>query len=117
MKPAALTGLLLLIAATAGAQFTLLPQLGFDRTKTCLNSNNIGFYAPAGAKTFMKGAVRLDYRFKGGHGPFAAIATSPGVLENSIPSASSISSNYKVSAGSLQWRVEAGYQYRSNPIQ
>jgi opacity protein-like surface antigen len=115
MKPAALTGMLLLMAATASAQLTLLPQVGFERAKTSINYNDLGSFSPLGncGKGSMKASLRMDYRFKNGFGPFAGIASSPALVKFSFANPTAALTNYKASAASLQWRLEAGLQYSS----
>jgi hypothetical protein len=113
MKPAAFTCALLLLAVTAGAQFTLLPQVGFDNSKTKMEVNDAQSFSPLGRTSDMKANLRLDYNFKTGHGLYAAIGSSPAVVKYSFTNPSDLAVNAKAVSGSLQWRVEGGYQFRS----
>jgi len=123
MKPAAILGLVLLTTASASAQFTLTPQIGFDLSKTTIGFNfsdnnyaNPKAFSPLGSKASLKASLRGDYRFKKGHGVFGAIGTSPAVVEFSFDNPTTASRNYKASTGALQWRLEAGYQFTSKKI-
>ena len=115
MKPIAATGLLMLLASAASAQFSILPQVGMERTRTSVNYDHLGSVTPLGTKTGLSASLRFDYRFRGGHGPFAGIATSPGVMVWSFSNPSAALSSPK-NTGPLQWRLEAGYQYSSRPL-
>jgi len=115
MKPAAATGLLLLLATSASAQFSLIPQVGMERSRTTVDYNQLGSFSPLGTRLGLSASLRLDYRFKMGHGPFAAITTGPGVMEWTFVNPSAAMSG-PVRSGPIQWRLEAGYQYSSHPI-
>jgi len=117
MKPAAFTGLLLLLGASASAQLTLLPQIGFESAKTTLRYNDMSNLSPLGAESMLKASLRMDYRFKSGHSPFISIGTSPSVVTQNFANPATALKTYNVSTGPLQWRLEAGYQYSSKPIQ
>jgi hypothetical protein len=115
MKPTAATGLLLMLATSASAQLSLLPQIGMERSRTTVNYNQLGNFAPVGVKTGLSASLRVDYRFKTGHGPFAGIATSPGIMELTFAQPSAALSGIKRN-GPIQLRLEGGYQYTSRPI-
>jgi hypothetical protein len=117
MKPAALTGLLFLfIGSTAFAQLTLRPEIGFDRSKTLIQYNDLSSFSPMGSSIRPKANLRLDYHFPKGHGPYFAIGTSPGVVEFSFANPSAAMNNFKAATGSMRWRLESGYQYSFKPI-
>jgi hypothetical protein len=117
MKPAAITSMLcLLIGSTANAQLTLLPQVGFENSRTSIEYNNLSSFDPLKAQNSIKANLRLDYRFKSGHSPYIAFGTSPAVVNFSFTDPASAMSNYTAAAGSLQWRLEGGYQFSSKPI-
>jgi len=116
MKPAAFTGIFLLLCAFVHAQFTLLPQAGFDNTSTRVNYNNSLNFSPLSGQTDFKASLRLDYKFKGGHGPYALVGTSPAVINMSFKSPSNAMNELQATASSLQWKLEAGYQYTSKAI-
>ena len=116
MKSAALlTTLSVLLACTASSQLNLLPQFGFESSKTSINHNGSSF-SPAGGLESFKANLRLDYRFKKGHGPYVGIGTSPAVVEYSFADPSNPKSNYTTSTGSKLFRMEAGYMYTSKAI-
>jgi hypothetical protein len=115
MKPAAFTGFLMLLVATASAQLTLLPQMGFERSKTSISYNDLSSFSPLGGQTFLNGSIKLDYRFKKGHSPYLAFGTHPPVVSYSFSNPSDLS-DARASTGSMQWHLEAGYQFSSKPI-
>ena len=117
MKPAAIMGMLfLLLCGTASAQLTLLPQLGFDRANTKISYNDITSFSSADAWGAFKASLRLDYRFKGGHGAYAGFGTRPGVQEIIFANPTSASSNFKTNTAATRWGLEAGYLFSSKPI-
>jgi hypothetical protein len=61
-------------------------------------------------------AVRLDYRFKKIHGPFAGIATNRSVLAYQFTDPETGATNFTASRGDMQFRLEAGYQVRTKPL-
>ena len=116
MKPAALlTTLSLLLACTASSQFSLLPQLGFESSKTSINHNGSSF-SPSGGRGNLKANLRLDYRFKMGHGPYVGIGTSPAVMEYSFTDPSNPKANFNTSTASKLFKMEAGYMFTSKAI-
>src|SRR6185295_14835665 len=106
MKPAAFTGIFLLLTAFVQAQFTLLPQAGFDNTCTRVNYNNVNSFSPLTGQTDFKATLRIDYKFKGGHGPYASIGTSPAAVNLSFKSPVNAMNELQTSATSVQWRLE-----------
>ncbi|MBD0286362.1 MAG: hypothetical protein ICV51_11215 [Flavisolibacter sp.] len=117
MKPSALSLALFLLAGTAAqAQLTLLPQLGFDVSSTRVQINDLRSFSPIGAQGSPKANVRLDYRFKQGHGPFVGIGTSPSVVAFTFADPAMAATAFRAATNNLQWRLEGGYQYSSKPI-
>lgn len=115
MKPTVLFSTLLLCSATASAQLTLLPQLGFENAKTSFQQNNSAFSSLPNQMAF-KANVKLDYRFKKGHGVFAGVGTSPAATALQFNDVADAPQDYKLATKDLQWRVESGYQFTSKPI-
>jgi hypothetical protein len=115
MKPAAITGIFMLLTVCVHAQLTLMPQAGFERTPTRVTYNTVVNFTPS-IQTDFKGALRLDYRFKQGYGPYIAIGTSPAVVNITFDNPASAMTNIKTTATSLQWRMEAGMQYSTKAI-
>ena len=108
--------LLLLCGATANAQLSLLPQIGLDNSRTSIDLNNTRFN-PLGNEISPRASLRLDYKFKKGHGPFVGVATSPAVVQFSFADPNAALTQFKAAASNLQLRFEGGYGYTSKPIQ
>ena len=112
-----LSTLLLLVCGTAAhAQLSLLPQIGLDNSRTSINLNNTVFN-PLGNEISPRASLRLDYKFKKGHGPFVGVATSPAVVQFSFADPNAALSQFKAAAANLQLRFEGGYGYTTKPIQ
>jgi hypothetical protein len=117
MRSAAVTGLLLIfVSATASAQFSITPQVGFEQAKTSVRYNGLPSFSPLGWQGSLKAALKADYRFKKGFGPYASISSRPAVVAFSFPNPSDAVNNYKAVTQSLQWQVEGGYQFTSKPL-
>jgi hypothetical protein len=90
--------------------------VGFENSRTSVNYNNLGSFAPLGGEFNPQVSLRLDYKFKQGFGPYIGASTSrSGVLYNfnDIESGMNV---YNATKANMQIRMEAGYQYTSNPI-
>lgn len=101
-----------LAATFSHAQFTLLPQAGFEQARAGLN------YA-TGLKSCditgnFKAALQAGYQIKGGHTPFVRLATSPAATRFVFDNAGDLVS--RTAAGALLARFEGGYQYSSKAI-
>jgi hypothetical protein len=117
MRSAAVTGwLLIFVGATASAQFSITPQVGFEQAKTSLLYNGQPSFSPLGWQGALKASLKANYRFKKGFGPYASIGSSPAVVAFSFANPSDALTNYKATTQSLQWRVEGGYQFTSKPL-
>lgn len=117
MKLAAFTGVLaLLTAISAKAQLSFLPQLGTERSKTFVSHNHASSFSPMGAQGDLKANLRMDYRFKKGHGPYVGVGTAPGAVAFSFTDPANAANIFKASQNALQWKLEGGYQYTSKPI-
>lgn len=115
MKSTVLTAaLLLLTAAVTHAQLSFLPQLGFEKGTTCLNYNEL---SASSMQTAFRANLKTDYRFKGGHGPYVSLGTSPAPMSFSFTNAGALTEGYNAVKNNLQFRIETGYQYTSLPIQ
>ncbi|MFN2440116.1 MAG: hypothetical protein ABR503_13010 [Chitinophagaceae bacterium] len=108
--------LFLLIGSAANSQFTLLPQIGFEQSRTTIEYNDADDFTPLGALGNLQASLRADYRFKKGHGPFISLSSSPAPVKINFTDPETLKNNYEASKGSLQWRFEGGYQYSSKPI-
>jgi opacity protein-like surface antigen len=107
---------LLLAGVTAGAQLTLLPQLGFERSRTSIRYNDAVSFSPLGTVTELNANLRFDYKFKNGFGPYAAIGTSPAIVEFKFTHPASATNDYTAKRPSPLLALQAGYQYTSRPI-
>ena len=117
MKPVAITCMLVLfVSVTANAQLSFLPQIGFDQTKTSVSVNDLPSFSPMDFASNFKANLRMDYRFKKGHGPYVGIGTAPGAMAFSFPDAANAATNFSAASNALQLRLESGYQYSSKPI-
>jgi hypothetical protein len=116
MRHAVLPGMLfLLIGSAANGQLSIQPQVGLEQSITSFSFNNSSFSSLPN-QLEPKGAVRLDYKFKKGHGPFMSIGSSPGVSSVHFDGFDNVQNQYTTTVGSTQWRLEGGYQYTSKPI-
>lgn len=112
-----LSTLLLLVCGTAAsAQLSLLPQIGLENSRTSINLNNT-ILNPLGNEISPRASLRLDYKFKKGHGPFVGVATSPAVVQFRFTDPGAALSQFKAAAGNVQLRFEGGYGYTTKPIQ
>jgi hypothetical protein len=96
----------------ANAQFSILPQLGFESSQSSLKVNEL--YSVAKNSAIPQGSIRLDYKFKKAHGPFVGIATSQSIARFNFPETGVDA--YKVSGGNIRLRLEGGYQVSTKPI-
>lgn len=117
MRSVALSGLFIVSAIAMNAQkLSLTPQVGFENSRTSVNYNNLGSFAPLGGEFNPQVSLRLDYKFKQGFGPYIGASTSrSGVLYgfNDIENGMSL---YTATKANMQLRMEAGYQYTTKPI-
>jgi hypothetical protein len=115
MKPAVLTSILLLATGVAThAQLSFLPQVGFEQNRSTINYNHL---SASGVDGNFRANLKMDYRFKGGHGPYAGIGTSAAPVTYVFNNAGVLQENLDGSDNNLRFRLEAGYQYSSKPIQ
>ena len=78
MRTAALT-LLSFVAFTLAAKaqkFSLLPQVGFENSKTKILYNNHPSFSPSGVVFSPQAALQLNYKMKSGHGAYLGAASS-----------------------------------------
>ncbi|MBL7740838.1 MAG: hypothetical protein JNK14_16580 [Chitinophagaceae bacterium] len=118
MRTAALT-LFCIVAfgyAMNAQRFSLLPQVGFENSKTKISYNDLPSFAPGGVKFTPQASLRLNYSSKPGHGFFLGAATSRSVVQFSFADPETGMNNFAATTGNLQLRLEGGYQFRSKPI-
>lgn len=105
-------------AYAANAQkFSLLPQVGFENSKTTIRYNDLNSFSPLGGVKFSpQASLRLNYKSKLGHGFFLGAATSRSLVSFSFANAENGMNNYTATTGDMQLRLEGGYQFSSKPI-
>src|SRR5687767_3446369 len=116
MRPPILFCLFVVFGYTANAQLTILPQLGFEGSRTSLEFNELASFSPLGAKLIPQAGIRLDYKTKHGHGPFLGIATSQSVVKFNFSDPETGMNAYTASKGNTQLRLEGGYQVSTKRI-
>ena len=117
MRSVALSGLFIVSALAMNAQkLSLTPQVGFENSRTSVNYNNLGSFAPLGGEFNPQVSLRLDYKFKQGFGPYIGASTSrSGVLYN-FNDVENGMNLYNATKANMQLRMEAGYQFTTSPI-
>src|SRR4030095_7318105 len=117
MRSVALSGLFIVSVLAMNAQkLSLTPQVGFENSRTSVNYNNLGSFAPLGGEFNPQVSLRLDYKFKQGFGPYIGASTSrSGVLYNFYDVEKGMTA-YNATKANRQIRLEAGYQYTTKPI-
>ncbi|MBC7948083.1 MAG: hypothetical protein H7Y42_09415 [Chitinophagaceae bacterium] len=118
MRTAAFT-LLCFVAfgnAMNAQRFSLLPQVGFENTKTSISYNQLSSFAPLGTKFSPQASLRLNYASKLGHGFFLGAATSRSLVSFSFSNPETGMNQFKAATGSMQLQLEGGYQFNSKRI-
>ncbi len=116
MKPAILLCLVVAFACEAKAQFTILPQIGFENTETTITYNKGKAFSPFCENVSPQAAVSFSYNFKNAHGPFIGVASSRSVVQYGFTDPETGMNVYTASKGSTQLRLEGGYQFSSKRI-
>lgn len=116
MKYLYLSSLFIVFGCVANAQLSIVPQWGIESSKTTLSYNHSSGYSPLGVKFSPHASVRMDYKFKKGHGPFVGLATSRSAVNYSFSNPESGNTNYTASRDNKQLRLEGGYQLSTKPI-
>ena len=117
MRNAALILFFVAVGYVANSQrFSLLPQVGFENSKTKISYNDLGSFSPVGVKFTPQASLRLNYSSKQGHGFFLGATTSHSVVSFSFTDPETLRNNFSATAGNLQLRLEGGYQFNSKPI-
>ncbi|HEY6506003.1 MAG TPA: hypothetical protein VIZ28_18640 [Chitinophagaceae bacterium] len=118
MRTAALT-LLCFVAfgyAMNAQRFSLLPQVGFESSRTKISYNDLSSFSPANAQFVPQASLRLNYASKQGHGFFFGAATSRSSIVYSFADPENGMTNFNTTAGDMQVQLEGGYQFSSKPI-
>lgn len=116
MRRVALVGILFIASAVNAQKLSLTPQVGFENSKTSINYNDLGSFAPLGGELNPQVSLRLDYKFKQGFGPYLGVSTSRSVVTYSFTDIESGMNLYDATKANMQLRMEAGYQFTTNPI-
>jgi hypothetical protein len=102
--------------ATIAQKLTLLPQVGFENSKTLVSYNNLNSFAPLGGEVSPQAGIRLDYRFKQGFGPYLGLSTSRSVVTYSFTDPENGMNQYSAANGNTQLRFESGFMYSTKPL-
>ena len=102
--------------AANAQKFSLLPQVGFENSKTKIRYNDLPSFAPAGVVTSPQVGLQLNYKIKSGHGIFVGAASSRSIVPYSFSDPETGMTNYTTATGDMQLRFETGYQFTSKPL-
>lgn len=117
MRTAALALFLVAFTFAARAQkFTLLPQAGFENSKSIIQFNDQNSLAPLGVRFSPQASLRLNYTTKTGQGFFVGLASSRSTVLVSFTNPETAISSFTSMAGNYKARLEAGYQFTSPKI-
>ena len=116
MRPAVFILLFVAFALTASTQITFLPQLGFENSRTKLIYNDLKSFLPMGNQLSPMLSLRIDYKFKQGHGPFLGVSTSQSSVYYTFYDPETGMNAYEAMRGNLQLQLEGGYQLSTNRI-
>jgi hypothetical protein len=104
------------VVATKAQRFSLLPQVGFENSKTTISYNDLRSVAPLGVKFTPQGSLRLNYASKQGHGFFIGAATSRHTISYNFTDLETGMTDFSATTGNMQVRLEGGYQFNSKAI-
>lgn len=117
MKKVIFTTFMFAIVATTNAQkLTLLPQFGVENSRTTIQYNDLSSFSPLGCEASPRLALRLDYKFKKGHGPYLGAASSRSGVTFNFNDPETARNSYQASPGKMQLRMEGGYEVSTKPI-
>src|SRR5215510_1450001 len=102
--------------AANSQKFSLLPQVGFETSKTNVSYNNQPYFSPLGVKFSPQASLRLNYASKAGHGFFFGLASSNSVVSYSFANPETGMTNYVATSDDVQLLLEGGYQFNSKKI-
>jgi len=116
MRSVALTGFLFIALAMNAQKLSITPQVGFENSRTSITYNNLQSFAPLGGEFNPQVSLRLDYKFKQGFGPYLGVSTSRSGVLYSFSDLENGMNVYTATKANMQLRMEAGYQFTTNPI-
>ena len=105
-----------LITQTATSQFTITPRLGVENSRTLVSVNDGKFFAPLSSQFSPQASLRMDYKFKKGHGIFAGISSSNTAVAFNFSNPEASATSFFASRSTAQLRSELGYQFTSKPV-
>ncbi|HUR09983.1 MAG TPA: hypothetical protein VM012_01360 [Flavitalea sp.] len=118
MRPALITSLVFIAwghAATA-QKLSLSPQIGIERNNTTLRYTDVASFSPLCQNLSPQASLRLDYRFRKGHGPYTEIGTTRPVVSVDFRTVEGATSNTSAETGPFRLKIEGGYQLSSKPF-
>src|SRR4051812_20092618 len=110
MRPALTSLMLIVFGSAVNAQFSILPQAGFENSRSNIWYNNQNAFSPLGSQPSFHAGIRADYLFKQLHGPFLGISTDRSITSFNFSDPETGMNTYTASAGDLRLRLEAGYK-------
>jgi hypothetical protein len=116
MKYLYLSSLFIFFGCVVKAQLSIVPQFGMESSKTTVSYNKSSDFSPLGTKLSPHASVRLDYKFKKGHGPFVGLATTRSAVNYTFSNPETGLTNYTASRDNKQLRIEGGYRLSTKPI-
>lgn len=116
MRRVILPCLFVVFGNMANAQLTILPQLGTEKSLTKIRYNNLSYVSPLGLECGPQAGVRLNYKFKQGHGPFLGIGTTRSTVNYNFTDPESATQSATATRGHTKLRLEGGYQVSSKKI-
>lgn len=109
------TCLLILITITTRAQLRIQPQIGVESSTTGITFNDMAI-SPSSVQFLPKLALRMEYKFKKGHGVFAGLSTNAPSVDFNFSDLQTPPTTYNYTRQNLQVRFEGGYQFNTKPI-
>jgi hypothetical protein len=119
MRTAALT-LLCSVAftmVTKAQRFSLLPQVGFENSRTLVSYNDASSFSPLGVKFSPQASLRFAYATRQGHGFFLGISSIRNSVSYEFTDPETGMSAFKANSGDMKIGFEGGYQFNTRKIQ
>ena len=118
MRPAFITTLVFIAwgHATTAQKLSLTPQTGLEKNRTSIRFNDLSSFSPLCQKLTPQVALRMNYEFKKGHGPYVSLGTTRHIIALDVVNPENISRDLNAARHAVQFRTEAGYQFSSKPI-
>lgn len=116
MRTAALLLFLVAFDFAASAQFSLLPQAGFENSRSVIQFNDQNSLAPLGVRVSPQASLRLNYTSKSGQGFFVGVASSRSSVLVSFENPETAMNAFRAISDNMKARLEGGYQFTSPKI-